>query len=294
MSDFLTRDPLEQFPPVFKKMKDIQHICKAQQTQNAKLNDALKGFEDDMFFDTASEKAIKRYEAVAKISANPRIEDLEFRRKRVTNRYNLSPPFTTRFFADKLNEIIGVGKWKAYLNSERNVFTIESSAVNQQWFEEIQITINKLKPASLLFINKPMVNSSILTESFTLYQAVNYNYKLGAWKLGEKPFGFFQKETETGGKMSIEQRLLNILTENTVNLINTVLINDKVSILAFVAKNAENNTATIEYKVMSGDMDEIHNIKFLTSDNHVITNANVYIPLVDDVMLKHIIKIKEG
>jgi len=63
----------------------------------------------------------------------------------------------------------------------------------------------------------------------------------------------------------------------------------------FVTKTAINNMATIEYEISETDgIPEITQIELLDSVGTVLADSAVYVPILERVILKHNILIKEG
>jgi hypothetical protein len=133
---------------------------------------------DNQYVLTADIDGIIAYEKMLNITPKPATETIEFRRQRIINRLSMVPPFTFRFLKQRLDEIIGVDRYIASIDYPNYTLYIESSAENQEWFHEIFVTITKLKPANIVFINRPLVYEEIRAgESINLTQ-VNFNYRL--------------------------------------------------------------------------------------------------------------------
>lgn len=287
----------EYVPSIYKDVVEMETIIETDD----KLLDLEEGFLDDLensqFVMTASERAIREYENLLNIIPK-NTDTIEFRRLRIINRLSMTPPFSLPYLRQKLDTIIGVGKYNCYLNYDNYILYIESSAENQYWADEIYITINKLKPANIVFINKPLiVYNNNISEEIELAKTI-YNYKLGTtWVLGRKPFS----EQESGGVIklattpSIQQEFLNDIASFSASDINNVLLNDTEVISSFSTKTSTNNIATIEYTVPSSlGIAELINIKLRDADNNILTSSNVYVPIVEDVIIKHNIYVKEG
>ena len=287
----------EYVPSIYKDVVEMETVIDTDD----KLLDLEEGFLDDLensqFVMTAPEHAIREYENLLNIIPK-NTDTIEFRRLRIINRLSMTPPFSLPYLRQKLDTIIGAGKYNCYLNYDNYILYIESSAENQYWADEIYITINKLKPANIVFINKPLiVYNNNISEEIELAKTI-YNYKLGTtWVLGRKPFS----EQESGGVIklattpSIQQEFLNDIASFSASDINNVLLNDTEVISSFSTKTSTNNIATIEYTVPSSlGITELINIKLRDADNNILTSSNVYVPIVEDVIIKHNIYVKEG
>lgn len=255
-----------------------------------------KNVENNQFVITANEYGIEQYENMLGIIPNPSTEPLQFRRDRIINRLSMTPPFTFKFLKKKLDEIIGVGKWKAYIDFSTYTLYVESSANNQIWFEEIVITMSNLKPANIVFINQPLITQGLVMSEEISYNTMQYNYVLGvSWVLGAKPFiSYIDKGAiKLSNVSSLQSNLFNDVADFTASDIASVLLNDSVAISSFVTKQASANLVDIEYNVSTSQVQSITNIKLKNSSGEVLSEAVVYVPLLEDVLMKHTITVKE-
>lgn len=255
-----------------------------------------KNVENNQFVITANEYGIEQYENMLGIIPNPATEPLQFRRDRSINRLSMTPPFTFRFLKKKLDEIIGVGKWKAYIDFSTYTLYVESSANNQIWFEEIIITMSNLKPANIVFINQPLITQGLVMSEEMSYSTMQYNYVLGvSWVLGAKPFlSYIDKGAiKLSNVSSLQSSLFNDVADFTASDIASVLLNDSIDISSFVTKQASANLVDIEYNVSTSQVQSITNIKLKNSSGEVLSEAVVYVPLLEDVLMKHTITVKE-
>jgi hypothetical protein len=285
-------------PQIYKGFTEMEALIAVEDNILDAAENEKKNLEDKQYVLTANEYGIEQYEDMLDIIPNPAAEPLQFRRDRIINRLSMTPPFTFRFLKNKLDEIIGVGKWKAYIDFSTYTLYVESSADNQIWFEEILITMTNLKPANIVFINQPLITQGLVMSEEISYNQIVYNYKLGTtWILGAKPFASqeYKGVIKLAETSSIQSTFLNGLTAEANSMVAKVLINDSYPITEFETKQATNNIVTLEYLVpeVSG-LQTITNVKLLDASDNVLTGAVVYVPLVSDAVMKHILTIKEG
>lgn len=245
---------------------------------------------------TADESGVIMFEKMLNITANAQTEDLEFRRDRILNRMAMSPPFTLRFLKHKLDEIMGVGSWNAYIDYNNYTLYVESSAVNQNWYSEVEFTISRVKPCNMVFINVPRTAMNINLSEEISYAQKNWNYRLGSWRLGQSSFatlteGGVIKMAET---KSIQPSLLNDAANFVAGDIASVILNDRFQIEEFSLKQVSDNVVSIEYVVEPNMMSVITDIKLVKADGAVLTQSAVYVPVTQTVLSKHIITVKEG
>lgn len=289
--------PLTSFvPAIYKDVVEMDDIMKSEEHLMDIARREMSAAFANTFVLTSGDSGVIMFEKMLNITADLQTEDLEFRRQRVLNRLSMSPPFTFRFLEQKLNEIIGEGAWTAYIDFNNYTLYIESSAVDQNWYYEIEFTINRIKPCNMVFINVPYTSKSIKISEEISYTTLNWRYRLGSWRLGQYPFA-----TSDGGGMikmaetrSIQQALLEDTASFVVSDIASVLINDSIKISTFRTKQVSGNIVSVEYEVTPQMTNLITDIKLLRADGGVLTQSAVYVPVTQTVVSKHIVTVKEG
>lgn len=290
---------LKQYLPwLYKDIVEMDALMDTEDSLFSKLTDEYIRGRDNQYILTADEYGIRIFEDIINIVPDPSTETLDFRRQRLINRFRTQPPFTFRWLQGKLNEIIGVGKWNAWVDNENYTLYIESSAEDQKWFQEISITVNNTKPANIIFVNRPLVVHDVLTNETINLKELIWNYRLGTiWKLGDKPFISYNDKgvIVLATTPSIQQAMLNKLATFSATEIAKVRINGTHIITDFEVKSASANVVTVQYNVRTeSGITNVTRIELLDSANNVLTLSNVYIPLVLGVNLKHTILVKEG
>lgn len=283
-------------PTVCKNLVEMQDIMNSEEAiMDIARREMVAAFANT-FILTSDESGVIMFEKLLSITANPKTENLEFRRQRALNRLSMSPPFTFNFLKHKLDEIIGEGLWDAYIDFDNYTLYVESSAVDQNWYSEVEFTINRVKPCNMVFVNVPRTSDAITMNEQISYTQVNWRYRLGSWKLGQYPFATY----DGGGviKMpeirSIQTALINDTANFVANTVSAVLLNDAVKVTGVVTKQVADNVAYVEYAVTPDMVDLITNIKLLKSDDSVLTQSSVYVPVTQPLVSKHTITIKEG
>ena len=286
----------ELFPSVYNGVLEISVLS---ETDDVLLDQALAKLERaqlNQFILTADEETISVYEKMFSILANPTTETLQFRRERILNRMSLQPPFTMRWLQNKLDEIIGVGKWNAYVDYANRTLYIESFVVNQQWFNELRITINRIKPCNLVFVNKPLIMADVVANETIVSATQHYNYILGQWQLGQEPFATTDPEEviKLPSVNSINPNLLADVASFSATDVVAVRLNGSVKLSNFTTKAGQGTTTIVEYEVKPAQASEITQIELLGTGDRVLTASAVYIPVTEAVICKHAINFKEG
>lgn len=286
----------ELFPSVYNGVLEISVLS---ETDDVLLDQSLAKLERaqlNQFILTADEETISVYEKMFSILANPTTETLQFRRERILNRMSLQPPFTMRWLQNKLDEIIGVGKWNAYVDYANRTLYVESFVVNQQWFNELRITINRIKPCNLVFVNKPLIMTDVVANETIVSATQHYNYILGQWQLGQEPFVTTDSEEviKLPSVKSINPNLLADVASFSATDVVAVRLNGSVKLSNFTTKAGQGTTTIVEYEVKPAQASEITQIELLGTGDRVLTASAVYIPVTEAVICKHVINFKEG
>ena len=156
-------------------------------------------------------------------------------------------------------------------------------------------TIGQTKPAHIAYVNTPLIQSGItLTESISTTPKI-YNYKLGSWKLGVRPFITYRKSevVKLPGISSIQESLLTGVANFVSGDVKSARINNAI-IIDTLTKTVVNSTLTITYPVSATQASEITNVQLLDAEGSVLTSSQVYVPVGDSVLMKHVIPVKEG
>ena len=115
-------------PNWFREILDYQEICNTESERFEALADEINAVADNYFFQSMNAGAVSMWENIFNIIPNPSVETLEFRRFRVLNRISTKPPFTLGFLYQKLDELIGKGKWSVTVDYPNYNLYIESSS----------------------------------------------------------------------------------------------------------------------------------------------------------------------
>lgn len=285
------------FPSLYNNILEIDNLVKAENDLFEDLNSEFDKAIRNEYVVTADKETIKRYETLLRITDGDD-KELSFRRQRILNRLAMNMPFTIKALKQKLDELIGKGNYNVFVDPDRFTLYVESKILNQVWFNETYITIHKMKPANIIFVNKPFIDEKILAnEEVTLAQR-EYNYRLGStWRLGILPFKSLHQKGAIKLKEnnSIQDYFINELKNFALSKIGYVKLNNTKVINEFITKNIVDGKLTLEYAVLkSFGLTEITKVDVYTPDNNLLTSINLYVPIIEDLELKHAINIEEG
>lgn len=291
----LDTDMLELLPPWYREILDYQQICQTEQQLIEAMAQEIAAIAENFFFQTMDSGSVSQWEQILGITPNPTTETLAFRRARLINRLSTRPPYTIWFLYQKLDELIGPGQWTVNVDYPNYTLYIESSAENQQYATEVAYTINTIKPAHIVFVNTPYVQTGLLlSETIELYQR-NWNYNLGGWGLGVLPFA---SDVSKGViKMPTTPSIQQALLTGTANFVSGDIASARINgtvVISELEKTISGSTLTVTYTVPQNQASDITLAELLDADGNVLTSSTVYVPVESNTVMKHVIPVSEG
>lgn len=286
---------LDLLPPWYAEVADYQAICNAEQPVFEQIQADMMQVLNNFFPQTMDVGAVAQWEQVLGILANPSTEDLAFRQYRIINRISTKPPFTLQFLYNKLDELIGPGAWSVDVDYPNYTLYIESNAQTQEYSQEVEFTVNRIKPAHIAYIHRAVVASNVLVGESIQYTRYQWNYLLGSWSLGQLPFAqvIENEVVKTPSMSSVQPLLLNNLTDYTAADIVSARVNGSIAV-SDIQTVQDGSVLTITYPISQAQTGEITQVELLDISGNALVSANVYIPVVDTVSVKHTITIAEG
>lgn len=180
---------LEYLPDLYHDVIDFVELTQTGSDEIIAAEEAVNKLFDDQFVISATEQAIKRREKVLEIQADPSIETLDFRRKRLVNRYSTKPPFTIRYLQQRLDYLIGAGLTIVSADPQNFILTVTTNIDDAAVFREVEHTVRVIKPANLIYQQQTSLEDVIELEEHISKKDIFWNYKMdGNWLLGEKSY----------------------------------------------------------------------------------------------------------
>lgn len=285
------------FPRYYEGILETDELIKVENDIWNNLYLLLNKAKNNQFIAYADEDGIYAYEQLFQIVADPETETLEERRFRLLNRIQTLSYYTMIYLRQKLDSLFGKNNYEIEMDYLNYTLYIKSNASNSFIYKESIATINKIKPANIVFINVPFIPTTIEVGEEIYQQKWWWNYILGGkWRVGQKPFISVQDLSKLKSEevQSLTPLLLNKLKTFTGEEIKAVLINDTYKITTFVQKIITGGYLRIQYNVENWEQIQlITNIKFLDEDDLMLSNDPVYIPISSDTMIEHRINIRE-
>ena len=291
----LDNNLLELLPPWYREVLEYQQICAAEGNVFDGLAAEIEAVAQNFFFQTMDEPSVYLWEQILNIAPNPQTETLAFRQARLINRLSTRPPFTLGFLYQKLDELIGPGEWTVTVDYPNYTLYIESSAQDQSYATEVAFTVNRIKPAHIVYVNKPFIQSGLLLSEEITGSTRQWNYILGAWPLGAQPFAtdLDSEVFKVASTPSVQTALLNATATFVSGDVAGVRLNGSISITN-LTKNVTGSTLTIEYTVTSTQTTEITLVELLDADSNVLTSSAIYVPVQTTQVMTHTIPVAEG
>lgn len=285
------------FPRYYEGILETDELIKVENDIWNNLYLLLNKAKNNQFIAYADEDGIYAYEQLFQIVADPETETLEERRFRLLNRIQTLSYYTMIYLRQKLNSLFGENNYEVEMDYLNYTLYVKSNASNSFIYKESIATINKIKPANIVFINVPFIPTTIEVGEEIYQQKWWWNYILGGkWRVGQKPFISVQDLSKLKSEevQSLTPLMLNKLKTFTGEEIKAVLINDTYKITTFVQKIITGGYLRIQYNVENWEQIQlITNIKFLDENDLILSNDLVYIPISSDTMIEHRINIRE-
>lgn len=284
-------------PDIYKDIVEVETEQDSLSTEINKLHNMYEQALMDQFIQKASIKVLPYYENIFNIVANPSTESVEFRRERILSKMKMiTPPYTYYYLRIMLDMYFGKDKYNLEIDNNNYTITLESSAKDSLWYHEIRVNITSVKPCNMIFINKPRITNKLITNEKILSTSSIRNYKLDrSWMLGLRPF--ISNLEEVLNKMenisSIQQNFIDKTIEEWKNFFSRSLINNSVNVTELNISKQDSNLI-ITYEISKELVESITNIKLMDTSENTLINSNVFIPVDDYVIIKHIINLEEG
>lgn len=182
---------------MYHEVEDFIALADAQEPQVENLDKAVQQLFEDQFVMTSSPEAIERREKMLNIQADPANESLEFRKKRILNRYQTKPPFTIRWLQRQLNELVGAGLVIVDVDVQNFILYVRADIDDAAVFKEVNHTVLTVKPANLIYNQQTEINEGITLQENIYKSTLRRMTGLSTtWQLGITPFAIRGEEEQ--------------------------------------------------------------------------------------------------
>ena len=283
------------YPPWFRRILDFQALCQTEKAELDAMAEAMDQIRKNLFVQTMDEGTCAQWEAILRILPTPE-ETLDFRRLRVQNRLSLRPPFTLVFLREKLDLLFGPGNYEVEADYPNYTLYIEAPAEERSYFTEVSALLRIVKPCHIVYISRPRIEKGLLMAERAASVEINYNYILGRWPLGKKPFvsilelEALKLETQTSIKPVFLSQTAYLAAQDAA----AARINGSI-VVTGLTYSVSGNVGSVFYRVYREQASEITQVELLDKDGEVLTASAVYLPVLEDVVvLRHTFAVKEG
>lgn len=288
-------DICQYYPHWFRRILDFQALCRTEGGELRAMAAAMDQIHQNLFVQTMDEGTCAQWEAILRILPTPG-ETLEFRRLRVQNRLSLRPPFTLIFLREKLDLLFGPDNYVVEADYPNYTLYIEATVQDQAVFTEVSALLGIIKPCHIVYTARPRLDSGLLLAERVGRGETIYNYILGAWALGEKPFAVFdEKEVlKIETTPSIQQALLDQTAGFVASDVAAARINGSI-VITDLTRAVTGNTGSVSYPVLREQTAEVTLAELLDKGGNVLASSPVVVPVTDEkIELRHSFTVKEG
>jgi Uncharacterised protein conserved in bacteria (DUF2313) len=188
---------LKYWPDIYHEIDDFVELAKAETAEVEDLEKAIQQLFDDQFVMTSSIQGIERREKMLGIQADPSTESLDFRRKRILNRYQTKPPFTIRWLQQQLDQLVGKGLVIVDVDVHNFILYVKADIDDAAVFKEVNHTVLTVKPANLIYNQETEINEGITLQENIYKTTLQRMTGLSTtWQLGITPFAVRGEEVK--------------------------------------------------------------------------------------------------
>lgn len=145
-------DTMGHLPAFYRGVREFEAIAQCEDTFFHALADDNAADLADAFILSASESSIAIWEREIGIRSEPALESLDFRRKRLINRYTTKPPFTIRWLEQQLVALLGDGFLKTERDDDVEILFVYADLDSLPVLREFDTTIEIVLPLSMQYV----------------------------------------------------------------------------------------------------------------------------------------------
>jgi len=174
-------------PSYFANNVEMLNLMRVEDSLFDELNRHMRGILYNQFILTCDLQTIEFWEGVLNIDFDPVNDTEQFRRERIINRFSSRPPFTMIWLRNRLDQLIGAENYEMSLDTDAFRLSVESDIVNYARFREMIITINRVKPANIVFTMIPLLKDKVYANPEARVATLEF-MRAGTWEIGITDF----------------------------------------------------------------------------------------------------------
>lgn len=282
-------------PPVYNGVYEMNALCVIEQGSVDVLESEFQLAFNRQAVLNADEKGVAQYETLLEIT--PAVNStLAVRKQMVVLRLSSAIAFTLPYLKQRLNSIMGEGNYECWVDFNNYTLYVQGVTLDAEWYLALSTLIHRVKPANLVYIYQPLISQRLSMNETILSSKSVWEYKLGAWRLGEFPF-YVAEELEVyklATTSSFTEALMNKSALAVMDLIDHVVLNGDITISSFSTKAVTDDTITVEFIVPATEDAYITSCEIQAADNTVLSRSEFNIPTGENTQFKVLWKFKEG
>ena len=173
-------------PSFYDEIRETAELVKVENEMFDELRDQTKITVENQFILTCDEGMLSLWEDILQINFNPDTDTEEFRRDRIINRLASRSAMTLWFLKERLDVMLGRENYDIIINHDDYEMLIRSAIDNQALYNEVILTVYRIKPANIAFILVPVVYKKVIAKESANIRAVEYK-RAGFWFAGVTP-----------------------------------------------------------------------------------------------------------
>lgn len=186
---------MAQLPEFYHDILDFIELTETQESEVISVEQAINQLFDNEFVMSSNERAVRRRERMLGIQADPTRETLDFRKKRLVNRYSTKPPFTMRYLQERLDFLVGQGRAITSVDPQSFVLRVTAGIEDAALFKEVEHTVKSIKPANVVYQQETALGDTLVfSESISMRTLTRETRLSTLWRLGRRPFAVGSEE----------------------------------------------------------------------------------------------------
>lgn len=143
----------DYLPPILLQTVEFPLLCLTEQPEILFLLDAVEEVLKNQFVETATERAIQRYESIFKIVPKD-TQTLEERRIEILAKMNLRLPYTIRMLRTQLEKLCGADGFQVTVIPNEYLLTLELTDKNKNYLLSLTDLLRRMIPANMTITAK--------------------------------------------------------------------------------------------------------------------------------------------
>ena len=142
-------DLMRYLPPYYDDVVEMNLVMEAENPEVDELSVALTQVKDNQFILTADNSRVRQWEKLLKLHPDMAAQSLDYRKAMVIMRLSTRSPLTNRWLVEKLNEVVGVGRYIIELEHDKYWLYIRLHKDALEIMTDLKTYLREKLPANL-------------------------------------------------------------------------------------------------------------------------------------------------